>query len=379
VSKNNYQLDYLVEVLKECNFDDYSILGFSFYFSQRISFILPDDKTNDEQDSQEFITNRFNSYFDVDSCDQFNNQYPQEFIDTTFIDISKCFKSFAYYLSKELREDRLNVNGDKTQAFNPEKLIELSPKEPDEILTNFDWNEIYSKFFNELGKALSQCALSYKEAFAFSDLFTTMASRIDQIGYLEIIQHSFLLPPPFYELFVNPNKHDLFFDENGPRVDKLLPFQIPLRTILPNQIVGEFVWEQIRFLFFQKNSTEPVNTHLQFQDISNLEPLLEQYYEKVFIPNISYFISRKEEILKALEGFNSPDLKLNTTIIVSSKVKIQSKFDLIYSVLRDSWGFDANNNGGHISSHLTFFAYFFYAFMLCCIINLEESDSIKII
>ena len=84
--------------------------------------------------------------------------------------------------------------------------------------------------------------------------------------------------------------------------------------------------------------------------------------------------------LQALEGVNSPDfLKLNTIIIVSSKVKIQSKFDLIYSVLRDSWGFDANNNGGHISSHLTFFAYFFYAFMLCCIINLEESDSIKII
>jgi len=197
---------------------------------------------------------------------------------------------------------------------------------------------------------------------------------------LEIIQHSFKLPPPFYELFVDPNKHDLFFDENGPREDKLLPFQIPLRTILPNQIVGEFVWDQMRFLFFQKNSTEPVNTHLQFQDISNSEPILEEYYEKIFIPNTSHFLARKEEILQALEGVNSPDfLKLNTIIIVSSKVKIQSKFDLIYSVLRDSWGFDANNNGGHISSHLTFFAYFFYAFMLCCIINLEESDSIKII
>ena len=62
MSEEKSNLDYLAEVLKECKFDDYSLAGFVFYFSLRISFILPGDKKDDEQDSQEFITNRFNSY-----------------------------------------------------------------------------------------------------------------------------------------------------------------------------------------------------------------------------------------------------------------------------------------------------------------------------
>ena len=166
MSGNNYQLDYLAEVLKECKFDDYSIAGFSFYFAQRISFMLPRDKTDDEQESQEFITNRFNSYLNVDKCEELNNQYSQELYNQTFADVSKCFISLAYYLQIELSEDRLNIDGDITETYNPAKLIELSLKEPSDILTLYDWNELYSKFFYELGLALSQSTSNYREAYA---------------------------------------------------------------------------------------------------------------------------------------------------------------------------------------------------------------------
>ena len=375
MSEDKSNLDYLVDALKECDFDDYSIAGFSFYLAQRLSFMLPEDKTDDEEDSQEFITNRFNSYLHFDKCQELNAQYSEELYDQTFFDVSMCFTSLAYYLQIELSEDRLNIYGEKTEFYNPKKHIKLSIKEPNEILTVYDWNELYSMFFYELGRALSQATSNYKQAYAFSDLFTTTFSQADQIGFCEIIQYSFKVPPPFFTIFIDPNRHFYFFDETGLREDKMLPFQIALTTILPNNTVGEFVWNQTRLLFFQSDSNEPTNTHLQFQAMSNSEPLLEGYYENIFIPNVSYFLSRKEEILKALEGVNSPDfLKLNTKIIVSSKVKIQSKFDLIYNVLKDSWGFDADKKGGHISSQLTFFAYFYYAFMLCCIINLEESN-----
>jgi hypothetical protein len=375
MSKENNNLDHLVQVLKDCNFENFSILGFSFYFAQRLSFVLPDDKTDNEIDSQEFITSRFNSYLNVDRCEEFNTRYSQELYEQTFSDISNCFKSLAYYLQIELNKDRLNINGEKADHFNPEKYMTLSLKEPNEILEVYDWNELYSMFFYELGRAIEQSTFNYHEAYALSDRFTTFYSEKDQIGFCQIIQQSFKMPPPFFTNLIDPNRHFYFFDDSGPRKDKLLPFQIALGTIVPNNTVGEFVWNQTRLLFFHPDSNEPINTHLQFQDIASSEPLLEGYYEKIFLPNISFFRSKKEEIVKALEGVNSSDfLKLNTNIIVSSKVKIQSKFDLIYKVLKESWGFDANIKGSFISSNLTFFAYFYYCFVLCCIINLEESE-----
>ena len=369
------QLDYLVEALEECNFDNYSLAGFVFYFSLRISFILPGDKTNDEQDSQEFITNRFNSYLHVDKCAELNNQYSLELATSTFVDISRCFTSFAYYLGVTLSEDRLNINGDKAETFNPQKNIELSTKDPSDIYKPYDVNELYSKFFYELGKALTQSTSNYREAYAFSDLFTTFYSQMDQIGFCELIQHSFLRPPPFYLVMIDPANHYLFFDEKGPREVKLIPFQIPLTGLLPsNKIVGELIWDQIRLLFFQKGSHETINTELQSYHMLYSEPLLEDYYEEIFLPNASYFLSKKDLISKALDEIKSPNFKMSDEKNSNSKTDLESKFEFIYSILKDSWGFDLLNEGGHFSSQLTFFAYFYYSFILCCIINLEESN-----
>lgn len=370
--KNN--LDYLVEVLKECKFDDYSLAGFVFFFSQRISFILPGDKKDDKQDSQEFITNRFNSYLHVDKCSELNSKYSLELATSTFVDLSRCFTSFAYYLGVELSEDRLNINGDKTETFNPLKSIKLSSKEPEEIYKPYDVNELYSKFFYELGKALNQCTSNFREAYAFSDLFTTFYSQIDQIGFCELIQFSFKRPPPFYSVMLDPKNHYLFFNEKGLLKARLLPFQIPLTGLLPNKLIGELVWDQLRLLFFQKDSPEPINTELQSYHVLYSEPLLEDYYEEIFLPNANHFLSKKDLIAKALEEIKSPNFKLNNESKNDSKTNIESRFDLTYSILKDNWGFDSLNEGGHFSSHLTFFAYFYYSFILCCIINLDESN-----
>ena len=374
MSRNNCQLDYLVEVLEECNFDEYSLSGFVFYFSQRISFILPGDKTNIEQDSQEFITNRFNSYLHINKCAELNSQYSTELATSTFVDISRCFTSFAYYLDVELSEDRLNINGEKAETFNPQKNIELSTQDPGEIYKPYDKNELYSKFFYELGKALKQCTSNYREAYAFSALFTTFYSQMDQIGFCEVIQHSFKRPPPFYSVMIDPTNHHLFFDEKGPREVKLIPFQIPLTGFLPNKIIGELVWDQIRLLFFQKGSHETINTELQSYYMIYSEPLLEDYYEERFLPNSSYFLSQKDLISKALDEIKSPNFKMSDEKNSDSKTDLESKFEFIYSILKDNWGFDLLNEGGHCSSQLTFFAYFYYSFILCCIINLEESN-----
>jgi len=370
--KNN--LDYLVEILKECKFDDYSLAGFVFFFSQRISFILPGDKKDDKQDSQEFITNRFNSYLHVDKCSELNSKYSLELATSTFVDLSRCFTSFAYYLGVELSEDRLNINGDKTETFNPLKSIKLSSKEPEEIYKPYDVNELYSKFFYELGKALNQCTSNFREAYAFSDLFTTFYSQIDQIGFCELIQFSFKRPPPFYSVMLDPKNHYLFFNEKGLLKARLLPFQIPLTGLLPNKLIGELVWDQLRLLFFQKDSPEPINTELQSYHVLYSEPLLEDYYEEIFLPNANHFLSKKDLIAKALEEIKSPNFKLNNESKNDSKTNIESRFDLTYSILKDNWGFDSLNEGGHFSSHLTFFAYFYYSFILCCIINLDESN-----
>lgn len=370
--KNN--LDYLVEILKECKFDDYSLAGFVFFFSQRISFILPGDKKDDKQDSQEFITNRFNSYLHVDKCSELNSKYSLELASSTFVDLSRCFTSFAYYLGVELSEDRLNINGDKTETFNPLKSIKLSSKEPEEIYKPYDVNELYSKFFYELGKALNQCTSNFREAYAFSDLFTTFYSQMDQIGFCELIQFSFKRPPPFYSVMLDPKNHYLFFNEKGLLKARLLPFQIPLTGLLPNKLIGELVWDQLRLLFFQKDSPEPINTELQSYHVLYSEPLLEDYYEEIFLPNANHFLSKKDLIAKALEEIKSPNFKLNNESKNDSKTNIESRFDLTYSILKDNWGFDSLNEGGHFSSHLTFFAYFYYSFILCCIINLDESN-----
>ena len=143
---------------------------------------------------------------------------------------------------------------------------------------------------------------------------------------------------------------------------------------MPNKIIGELVWDQIRLLFFQKGSHETINTELQSYHMLYSEPLLEDYYEERFIPNASYFLSQKDLISKALDEIKSPNFKMSDAKNSDSKTDLESKFEFIYSILKDNWGFDLLNEGGHFSSQLTFFAYFYYSFILCCIINLEESN-----
>ena len=357
------QLDSLLEVFKDCKFDDFSILGLSFFFSIRLAFVMPEDREEQgAQDAQEFSGNRFNNYIDIDFLSELNSRFSEELLDKVFLDITSCFVSFAYHLNLKLSEGRLNMSGEKTQIFNPVKVFELSKIEPEEIQQLSDIHELYSEFFFVLGRVLNQSNCNFKESFALSNLFGMYAAENDQVGFSEIVQLSLKNTPPLYGVILEPLYHKSLFDENGLKGDRLMPFQIALTGFLRGipEETCEFIWNEQRRLFYNQETLKPINIDFQFISIKNSEVLFDHYYESVILRFKNYFLSSK--------GL------LDAGGLVSFKVENnESRYDFIYSLIREKWGFDVDKDQS-ISSNITFFAIFFHSFLCWSIENLKDNN-----
>ena len=353
-------LDHIVEVLEEHRFDESTIFGIVFFLACRLSFCRDEDGKQEDEDSQEFITKRYNTFFNLDNISELNSRHPRELIDPVVYDAVKCFQTFAFYLNLNNEDNRMDINGRPTQVFNPHKYFDYLKQNVDYYEYKlFHINEIYSNFFLSIGDVLRQMINSYKEAFAFADIFINHAGWSDQVGFSRIVNDALNRMPPIYMPVFDLFFHQGIYDEKGILKERNASFQLTLQGFMHGLPVdqGQAVWNLQRLLMYNQDTGERINTEFQFLEIRQSEKLFNAFLEKVIEPNQEYLISIK------------PYFDNEYTLLSSYQNSgSETTFEFLYRIIYERYGLSPDEEYSN-STNQTFFAIFFYSLVCYSVAN----------
>ena len=349
-------LDYIVETLEDFRFDENLINGIVFFLACRLSFCRDEDLKNEQVDSQEFITNRYYSFFDLDDIPELNSRPLKVPIIPVIEDLIECFQSFAFYMDFYMEEDRVSESGRSTHAFDKCKHKKyLNDEEAKENFKLFHINEIYTNFFISLGDVLKLVTSNYREVFAFADKFITYSVSEDPVGFSRVVNNGLKVVPPIYTTILDLYFHQMIYDENGLRDDRSPPFQLTLQGFMngmPHEM-ADIVWNLQRILFFNQETLEQINTEFQFLNIREAEQLYKHFENEVIEKNKEYFESIKPQ-------FSNEHTSFLESYTNNGK---ETSFEFIYRKIFEVHGLSPDRDYSN-PTRQTYFAIFFF-YLVC--------------
>ena len=332
---------------EELRLSDSCIKGIAFFLGLKCH----ESKTQDEVDE------KIKFFIDKEDCFALLNSIDSVKAALAYYSIIKIFNSFSGALEFKFPENRLDSNGQITNAFTPsakgEKFHDVKSIQEAKLK---DYHEAYESFFEELGYVFSLNGITAEQAFAFSDTFVISANFDDVKGFGFFIEVFKIATPPVFISLLNLSAVRNLLSE-----DDLLPFQTAQNGYLGGQDVDlcNFVWNNQRILFYNQKTLEKINLDYQWVTIVDFINFLNAYFLNYWShDNIKEFFRKN---LTVLGRYDIPlsDFNVNTRA---------DFFPLILRMVNENDGYSLNEKLSP-SNALQYKACFYFRFIFAIAAN----------